>query len=158
VHQGVLAPTPYRPGGPPLWIGGNRATSLERAGKFFDGWFPVAPAADAFGEGLRRVRQIAQTAGRDPAAVTGAMYMTIALDEDAAKAEARLNSFLERYYLQPAAAIRAHQACYAGPAAGVAEYLDGYARAGADHLVIRFAGEHATHMTALAKVRTALGW
>jgi hypothetical protein len=80
------------------------------------------------------------------------------LDEDAPAAEARLNSFLERYYLQPAAAIRAHQACYAGPASGVAEYLDGYARAGAGHLVIRFAGEHAAHMTALAKTRTALGW
>src|SRR6201994_1106110 len=46
VHQGVLAPTPYRPGGPPLWIGGNLPTSLERAGKFFDGWFPVAHSPD----------------------------------------------------------------------------------------------------------------
>ena len=86
------------------------------------------------------------------------MYMTIAMDEDAAKADARLNSFLERYYLQPAAAIRSHQAVYAGPAAGVAEYLDGYARAGAGHLCIRFAGEHETHLAALAKVRAALGW
>ncbi len=113
VRQGVLAPTPYRAGGPPLWIGGNLPTSLERAGKFFDGWFPVAPAADAFGVGLRRVRDIATAAGRDPASVAGAMYVTIAMDEDAAKADARLNSFLERYYLQPAAAIRAHQAVYA---------------------------------------------
>jgi alkanesulfonate monooxygenase SsuD/methylene tetrahydromethanopterin reductase-like flavin-dependent oxidoreductase (luciferase family) len=158
VHQGVLAPVPFRPGGPPLWIGGNRQTSLERAGKFFDGWFPVAPAADAFGEGLRHVRDIAATHGRDPEAVTGAMYMTIALDEAAPKAEDRLNSFLERYYLQPAAAIRAHQACYAGPAAGVAEYLNDYAQAGAGHLVLRFAGDHAAHLGALAKTRADLGW
>ena len=158
VHQGVLAPTPYRPGGPPLWIGGNRETSLQRAGKFFDGWFPVAPAADAFGEGLTQVRGIAASAGRDPAAVSGAMYTTIAIDEDPEKAEARLDSFLERYYLQPAAAIRRHQAVYAGPADGVAAYLDAYARAGAAHLVIRFAGEHEAHMTALAKIRLSLGW
>jgi alkanesulfonate monooxygenase SsuD/methylene tetrahydromethanopterin reductase-like flavin-dependent oxidoreductase (luciferase family) len=32
VAGGVLAPTPYRAGGPPLWIGGNLPTSLERAG------------------------------------------------------------------------------------------------------------------------------
>jgi alkanesulfonate monooxygenase SsuD/methylene tetrahydromethanopterin reductase-like flavin-dependent oxidoreductase (luciferase family) len=158
VHQGVLAPTPFRAGGPPLWIGGNLPTSLERAGKFFDGWFPVAPAADAFGKGLRQVRDIAKAAGRDPAAITGAMYMTIAIDEDAAKAEARLNSFLERYYLQPAAAIQSHQAYYAGPASGVAEYLDNYAQAGAGHLVIRFAGDHENHMTALARARDSLHW
>jgi alkanesulfonate monooxygenase SsuD/methylene tetrahydromethanopterin reductase-like flavin-dependent oxidoreductase (luciferase family) len=158
VHQGVLAPTPYRKGGPPLWIGGNLPTSLERAGKFFDGWFPVAPAADAFADGLTQVRGIASTAGRDPSAIAGAMYVTIAIDENANQAEARLNSFLERYYLQPAARIRAHQACYAGPLAGVAAYLDGYARAGCGHLCIRFAGEHETHMTALGKVRASLGW
>ena len=158
VHQGVLAPTPFRAGGPPLWIGGNLPTSLERAGKFFDGWFPVAPAADAFASGLRRVRDIAKAAGRDPSAVTGAMYLTLALDDDAAKADARLNSFLERYYLQPAAAIRSHQAVYAGPASEVGAYLDNYAKAGAGHLCIRFAGEHETHMTALAKARVALGW
>ena len=158
VHQGVLAPIPFRVGGPPLWIGGNLSTSLERAGKFFDGWFPVAPAADAFGSGLQEVRTIAKAAGRDPDAMTGAMYMTIALDENAAAADARLNSFLERYYLQPAASMRSRQACYAGPASGVAAYLTGYAEAGAGHLVIRFAGEHETHMTALAKVRASLSW
>jgi alkanesulfonate monooxygenase SsuD/methylene tetrahydromethanopterin reductase-like flavin-dependent oxidoreductase (luciferase family) len=158
VRQGVMAPTPFRAGGPPLWIGGNLPTSLERAGKFFDGWFPVAPAADEFAAGLRHVRAIASAAGRDPNAVTGAMYVTIALDENAAAADARLNSFLERYYLQPAATMRSRQACYAGPAAGVAAYLTAYAEAGAGHLVVRFAGEHATHMTALAKVRSSLGW
>jgi alkanesulfonate monooxygenase SsuD/methylene tetrahydromethanopterin reductase-like flavin-dependent oxidoreductase (luciferase family) len=104
------------------------------------------------------VRAFAKAAGRDPMAVAGAMYLTVALDENAARAEARLNSFLERYYLRPAAAIRSHQSCYAGPAAGMAEYLDAYAKAGAGHLCIRFAGEHETHLTALAKVRSALGW
>lgn len=158
VHQGVLAPTPFRTGGPPLWIGGNLATSLERAGKFFDGWFPVAPAADAFAAGLAQVREIAVAAGREPGSVTGAMYMTIALDENKTNAEARLHSFLERYYLRPAAEIRAHQAVYAGPSAGVAEYLDGYAKAGAGHLCIRSAGEHVSHMAALAGIRASLGW
>ncbi|MGD0430196.1 MAG: LLM class flavin-dependent oxidoreductase [Acetobacteraceae bacterium] len=158
VHEGVLAPTPYRAGGPPLWIGGNLPTSLERAGKFFDGWFPVAPSPDAFADGLGRVRSIAKAAGRDPGVVEGAMYLTISLDEDAAKADARLNSFLERYYLQPAATMRSHQACYAGPVSGVAEYLEAYSKAGAGHLCIRFAGDHEAHMSALAKVRASLNW
>jgi hypothetical protein len=47
---------------------------------------------------------------------------------------------------------------YAGPASEVGAYLDSYAKAGAGHLCIRFAGEHETHMAALAKARVALGW
>ena len=159
VHQGVLAPTPYRAGGPPLWIGGNLPTSLERAGKFFDGWFPVAPAADAFATGFSQVRSIATAAGRDPAAVAGAMYVTIALDDDAAKANDRLLRFLGAYYApQPPEVIRKRQACYAGPVAGVTAYLEAYAQAGVTHFCVRFAGEHETQMTALAKARVSLGW
>ncbi|MDP6706596.1 MAG: LLM class flavin-dependent oxidoreductase [Alphaproteobacteria bacterium] len=45
VEGGVLAPTPHRPGGPPIWIGGSVQASLERAGRHFDGWFPTGPDA-----------------------------------------------------------------------------------------------------------------
>ena len=158
VTGGVLAPTPYRAGGPPLWIGGNLPASLARAGKWFDGWFPIKPDAPTFATQWQEVRAIARTAGRDPDALTGAMYLTLALDADAARAEARLNAFLERYYGQPAEVLRRRQASYAGPAEGLAAWLDGYARAGAGHLVLRFAGEHERHLDAVAAVRRTLGW
>jgi alkanesulfonate monooxygenase SsuD/methylene tetrahydromethanopterin reductase-like flavin-dependent oxidoreductase (luciferase family) len=158
VTGGVLAPTPYRPGGPPLWIGGSFPASLARAGKWFDGWFPNKPDAATFGVQWQEVRAIAQAAGRHPKALTGAMYLTLALDADAAQADARLNLFLEGYYGQPAEVTRRRQASYAGPPEGVAEWLDGYARAGAGHLVLRFAGEHEQHLDALAAVRRTLGW
>jgi alkanesulfonate monooxygenase SsuD/methylene tetrahydromethanopterin reductase-like flavin-dependent oxidoreductase (luciferase family) len=158
VMGGVLAPTPYRAGGPPLWIGGNLPASLERAGKWFDGWFPNNPDAATFGAQWQEVQAIARAARRDPQAMTGAMYLTLALDADAARAEARLNAFLERYYGLPAELLRRRQASYAGPAEGVAAWLDGYARAGAGHLVLRFAGEHERHLEAVAAVRRTLGW
>ena len=122
------------------------------------GWFPSAPPPAEFASGLKQIRDTARASGRDPGAVEGALYLTVALEEDAAKADARLNSFLERYYMQPAAVMRARQACYAGPVAGVAACLDAYAKAGVDHFCVRFAGEHDTHMTALSKARVALGW
>lgn len=153
--QAVVAPTPYRPGGPPLWIGGNMQGSLDRAGKYFDGWFPIAPNAADFAAGLAHVRNVARENGRDPASVEGAMYLTLALDEDAAKAEDRLNSFLERYYSQPAALLRRRQACFAGPASGLAEWLNGYVKAGAGHLVLRFAGDHERHLDVVSKLRYA---
>ena len=104
VTGGVLAPTPYRPGGPPLWIGGNLPASLERAGKWFDGWFPNAPDPATFARHWAEVKGFAAAAGRDATALTGAMYLTLAVDEDAGRAEARLDTFLERYYGQPAGA------------------------------------------------------
>jgi alkanesulfonate monooxygenase SsuD/methylene tetrahydromethanopterin reductase-like flavin-dependent oxidoreductase (luciferase family) len=158
LSEATVGPTPHRAGGPPLWIGGNLPSGLERTGKFFDGWFPSAPAPDEFAANLAQVKQIAKAAGRDAAAVEGAIYLTLALDDDAAKADARLNSFLERYYKTPAAQMRSRQACYAGPVAGVAALLEAYAKAGVDHFCVRFAGEHETHMTALGKAKVELGW
>jgi probable F420-dependent oxidoreductase len=156
--QAVVAPTPFRRGGPPLWIGGNLPSSLERAGRTFDGWFPIAPSPALFATQWAQVKDIARATGRDPSGLTGAMYLTLALDDNATKAEDRLNGFLERYYSQPAAVLRRRQASYAGPAAGVAEWLAAYASAGASHLVLRFAGDDEAHMEALSEVRTTLGW
>jgi alkanesulfonate monooxygenase SsuD/methylene tetrahydromethanopterin reductase-like flavin-dependent oxidoreductase (luciferase family) len=159
VADGVLAPTPHRPGGPPLWIGGNLPASLERAGKWFDGWFPIAPDAATFARQWAEVKGIAVAAGRDPAALSGAMYLTVSVDEDAGRAEARLDGFLERYYDgQPAPVLRRRQAHYAGSAPGVAAWLVAYAQAGASHLVLRFAGDHDRHLEALASVRASIGW
>ncbi|HEX2944151.1 MAG TPA: LLM class flavin-dependent oxidoreductase [Rhodopila sp.] len=152
MQQAVVAPTPARAGGPPLWIGGNLPASLDRAGKHFDGWFPIAPSAADFGAGLRHVRDVARANGRDAAAISGAMYLTVSLDDDAARAEDRLNQFLERYYEQPAPVLRRRQACYAGPSGGLLPWLEGYAKEGAAHLVLRFAGEHERHLQAVSRL------
>jgi len=152
----TVAPTPARPGGPPLWIGGNLTASLERAGKHFDGWFPIAPDAAGFAAGMAQVRETAASRGRDPAALSGAMYLTVSLDDDADEADRKMNHFLERYYDQPAEKTRRRQACYAGPAGGLAAWLGSYAQAGADHLVLRFAGDHLSQLDTVAKLRAHL--
>ncbi len=158
VSAGTLAPTPFRTGGPPVWIGGNLKASLDRAGKHFDGWFPIAPSPETFATQWADIKATARAEGRDADAMTGAMYLTIALDEDAAKAEARLDSFLETYYSAPAALLRRRQACYAGPEAGLGAYLKSYADAGVSHLMLRFAGDPERQMEAAARVRRGLGW
>ena len=58
--------------------------------------------------------------------------------------------------VQPAAAMRKRQASYAGPAAGLAAWLKGYATAGASHLVLRFAGDHEKHLDIVAGLRGEL--
>jgi len=156
VQGGVLAPTPHRAGGPPIWLGGNGPASRNHVGRWFDGWFPNSPDAAAWAEQWAEITAVARECGRDPSGLAGAMYLTLSLDADAALADARLNAFLEHYYNRPAAELRSWQACYAGPDAGAAEWLAGYMAAGAHHLVLRFVGEHERHLEALASIRLTI--
>jgi alkanesulfonate monooxygenase SsuD/methylene tetrahydromethanopterin reductase-like flavin-dependent oxidoreductase (luciferase family) len=135
----TVEPKPHRRGGPPIWIGGSGPTALREAARF-DAWFPTGPNSEAFAEHFPRIQAAARAAGRGPDAVTGAAYVTLALDDDRATAERRLHTFLETYYAAPAPAIMARQATYAGPSEGCVEWLQGWIDAGARHLALRFAG------------------
>jgi alkanesulfonate monooxygenase SsuD/methylene tetrahydromethanopterin reductase-like flavin-dependent oxidoreductase (luciferase family) len=135
----TLEPKPHRAGGPPIWIGGSGPTALREAARF-DAWFPTGPSVEFFAEHWPRVQAAARAAGRAPDDVTGAAYVTLALDPKAAVAEQRLHGFLETYYAAPARAILARQACYAGPVEGCVEWLQRWIDAGARHIALRFAG------------------
>jgi alkanesulfonate monooxygenase SsuD/methylene tetrahydromethanopterin reductase-like flavin-dependent oxidoreductase (luciferase family) len=154
----VLGPTPHRAGGPPIWIGGSVAAARERTGRLFDGWFPNAPSPADYASQFAEVKAAARVAGRDPDAITGAMYLTLSIDDDAARAEARIDAYLAQYYGQRPDTMRKRQMCYAGPAQGAAEWLSAYAAAGATHLVLRFAGDHERHLEIVSRLRQDLGW
>lgn len=158
VEAGVLAPVPHRKGGPPIWIGGRVAAARARAARHFDGYFPTGPDAAGYAAEWAEVQAVAREAGRAPDAVTGAIYLTMAIDDDAESAEARIDDYLQRYYGQPAAVLRKRQACFAGPPAAAADWLAGYAAAGASHLVLRFVGDHDQHLDTVARLRAELGW
>ena len=135
----TMEPKPHRPGGPPIWIGGSGPTALRDAARY-DAWFPTGPGVDFFAEHFPRVQAAARAAGRAPDAVTGAAYVTLALDASPAAAEQRLHGFLEGYYGSPARVIMARQATYAGPVEGCVEWLQRWIDAGARHISLRFAG------------------
>jgi len=156
VEQGVLGPIPHQAGGPPIWGGGSAPAALERAGKHFNGWFPTGPDAKRWGEQWRQVQAIAKEAGRQPGDVEAAVYLTIAVDDDAAKAEQRINEFLAGYYGQRPDVLKKRQACFSGCASGAAEFLAGYVQEGARTLVLRFAGEHEKQLEIFAKIRESL--
>ena len=139
IEDAGVEPKPHRPGGPPIWIGGSGPTALREAARF-DAWFPTGPSVEFFSQHWPGVQTAARAAGRDPASITGAAYLTLALDRDAAAAERRMDSFLETYYAAPARVIRARQAGYAGPIEGCVEWVQRWIDAGATHLALRFAG------------------
>lgn len=158
LENSVLGPVPHRPGGPPIWIGGMVRAARERVGRLYNGWFPNAPDAKGWGAQWREIQDIAREAGRNPADLTGAIYLTLTLDEDAGLAERRIDDFFEHYYGVPPAVMRSRQANYAGPAAGAGEWLKSYIDEGASHIVLRFAGDAEPQMDAITRLRQELRW
>jgi probable F420-dependent oxidoreductase len=157
IENATLGPVPYRPSGPPIWIGGMVRASLERVGRLYDGWFPNSPDPEGWRRQWGEIQEIAREAGRDPGQLTGAVYLTLSIDEDQAGAEERLNAFFANYYGRPAAEMRARQASYAGPASGAAEWLSRWVEAGVQHLVLRFAGDPERHLEMVSKLRPQIG-
>jgi alkanesulfonate monooxygenase SsuD/methylene tetrahydromethanopterin reductase-like flavin-dependent oxidoreductase (luciferase family) len=158
VTQATVGPTPHRPGGPPIWYGGFQPAGRARTGRLYDGWFPSQPKPEEYAAQLHDVRSAAHAAGRDPAAITAAMYVTLAIDDDPARADARMDDYLARYYGMPAAETRARERCFAGTQAGATAWIKSYADAGAAHIMLRFAGDNERHLELAAKIRRGLGW
>ena len=158
IEQGVLAPKPARPGVPPIWIGGSVEAAMKRAGREFDGWFPSTPTAAQWAADFETVKASAVEKGRDPADVTGACYVTVTLDENENRAVERIDTFFEQYYNRPPEVMKRRSAIYAGSSAGAVDWLNGYAEAGVEHFVLRFAGDGDKQLEQFAKIRSTLGW
>jgi probable F420-dependent oxidoreductase len=153
LDEQMLGPRPHRPGGPPIWIGSRVRAGMERAGRHFDGWFPTGPDAQTYQEQIGHVRQVADQAGREPEAITAAVYLTLRIDDDREAAANHIDAYLQGYYGVPPRAIRRAQACFGGPEEEAAQWLRGFIDAGARHLVIRLTGDHESQMEALARIR-----
>ena len=133
-----LQPVCATEGGPRLWLGGSGPRGLERAGRHFDGWFPTAPSVDAFGEQLATVRAHAADAGRDPASITAAAYLTVNIGEPTAAA-AETDEHSQRYYGVGIEVLRRQMGTHWGSTSEVADWLASYIAAGCEHVCIRLA-------------------
>jgi alkanesulfonate monooxygenase SsuD/methylene tetrahydromethanopterin reductase-like flavin-dependent oxidoreductase (luciferase family) len=130
---------PFRPDGPPIWLGGSSESALRRVGRRYDGWLPYPPAAQSYRDGLAQVHATAVAAGRDPAAITPALFVSVALTETVARGHELLGEYARASYGLPLEELETIQALAAGPADYVAEKLSNYIVAGARHLVVRIA-------------------
>jgi alkanesulfonate monooxygenase SsuD/methylene tetrahydromethanopterin reductase-like flavin-dependent oxidoreductase (luciferase family) len=134
-----LEPRPFKPGGPPIWLGGSGPRMLRLAGETFDGWLPFSPTPEEYASGLRAVREAAERAGRDPATVATGAYLTVAVADTGSEAAGELDTYMRTYYGVPAQVMTRAQACHAGTLESASEWFAAYRAAGARHLVIRIA-------------------
>ncbi len=154
LQDAVLAPRPFRKGGPAIWGGGGVRAALRRCARNFEGWLPSGPGGGTeWGRAWGELLGYAAEAGRDAAAITGAAYLTIAVNDDPTRAETELNDYLLRYYGLPAEKIRAQQYAFAGERAAATAWLNDFVEAGARHLCVRFTGsEDARQMETLVEM------
>jgi alkanesulfonate monooxygenase SsuD/methylene tetrahydromethanopterin reductase-like flavin-dependent oxidoreductase (luciferase family) len=102
------------------------------------------------------VQTIAREAGRNPNEIEPALYLTLAIDENAVKAEERMNNYLSAYYGQRPDIMKKRQACFSGSASAAADWLNAYVQEDARYLVLRCAGDHDRHLETIAKLRKTL--
>jgi alkanesulfonate monooxygenase SsuD/methylene tetrahydromethanopterin reductase-like flavin-dependent oxidoreductase (luciferase family) len=130
---------PYRPGGPPIWLGGAAPAALDRTGRLYDGWLPYPPDPADYQTGLARVRRAAEDVGREPAAITPALFVSVLITDGADAGRQPLEDYSRANYGLPLEQLQAIQAVVAGSSEHVAEELGRYITAGARHLVCRIA-------------------
>jgi alkanesulfonate monooxygenase SsuD/methylene tetrahydromethanopterin reductase-like flavin-dependent oxidoreductase (luciferase family) len=142
---------PWRPGGPPVWLGGASLSALHRVGRRYDGWMPYPPSAEDYADGLARVHAAAADAGREAASVTPALFVSVVVTDTVEQGRELLGVFAEASYGMPLDQLERIQALAAGPLDVVADKLRGYVAAGARHLAVRIA------TTSLESQREQLG-
>ncbi|MBB1242433.1 LLM class flavin-dependent oxidoreductase [Streptomyces durbertensis] len=131
-------PRPLTPGGPPLWLAGSDTPRvLARVARHYDGWLPFLPSAESYGRARRRIAELAEAEGRPADAVTPGLYATLTVDDNADAAKKELEHYIEHYYGRTLQAMSTIQAYGWGSAEECAEWLAGYVREGARHIVIR---------------------
>ncbi|MGV4981202.1 LLM class flavin-dependent oxidoreductase [Streptomyces sp. NRAIS4] len=131
------ATRPYRPGGPPVWLGGATPAALDRTGRLYDGWLPYPPDPADYASGLLAIRAAAVDAGRRAQDVTPALFVSVRVDEDVESGRRELDAYARAVYGMPLADLERIQAVVTGSAEQVRERLTRYAAVGARHVVVR---------------------
>ncbi len=79
LREATNEPPPVRPGGPPIWLGGQRRRGIALAVRYADGWpMPGNRPGDVayFAAKRDEIRRALEEAGRDPEAFTFAAQLT----------------------------------------------------------------------------------
>jgi probable F420-dependent oxidoreductase len=128
----TIEPKPARPGGIPIWVGGRVDESLRRAARFGSGWMPTLIGPDTFRESWPRLGEYAVAAGRDPADITGAVYLFASIGPTYEAARSTLAPGIEAIFRAPFDAFEAF--CLVGTSEQWIEQIGRFVEAGVRHV------------------------
>lgn len=117
----------------PIWIGGQTPAAYARAGRLGDGWLPAFLPPEGYAGAWTAVCQAAQAAGRDPSAITPAVYTVAAIGRRDGEAEARLDPFMRSVFGAPLDQLSF--ACLYGTPEKWVDTIGRFGEAGAQHVL-----------------------
>ncbi len=142
-------PKPVQQPHPPLWFGSRVRAALERAVQYGDGWMGAGSSTvEDFGQQIVEIGGMLERADRDPATFTLSKRLYVAIDDDADRAERRLQEWFGHHYGNPEMGSKVS---VWGPAERVYEAIDGLIEAGAQHLLLNPVFDYEEHLEALAR-------
>jgi alkanesulfonate monooxygenase SsuD/methylene tetrahydromethanopterin reductase-like flavin-dependent oxidoreductase (luciferase family) len=124
----------------PIWIGGSSPAAIRRAARRGHGWVPLFISVDDYRRGLAALDAEIDSAGRAPEDVTRAVVVFARVGEPEAATAAGLR-WLSSLYGIPERAFASH--LIAGDARSCAARLAAYRDAGAAHVAVMLAADHA---------------
>jgi len=91
---------PYQPGRfPPIWTGAHGPRMCDITGRLADGWLPTLMPTDVYTNRLQIIRDSAAKAGRDPDAITPALWHYAVVTNDHEAAHRIIDTPLIRAYM-----------------------------------------------------------
>ncbi len=123
----------------PLWVGGVSEPVLRRAARWGDGFLPIRRSAQECAELYRRVAAYADAQGRDPSAITMAIYIYVCLADSAQVAQQIARGVLEERYRYAVEFLKPGENAALGPPDACAELVEAFAAAGAREIILDLA-------------------
>ena len=115
--------------------------SLRRIARYADGWMTNQIELAMFQDHLGRLREMLVEEGRDPNKFKTVLYYGISVNDDRDQAFREAKTFLDAYYQKDFTrqGVEIWNAC--GPVEHCVGCIEGFIRAGVDHVTIRPIGE-----------------
>jgi alkanesulfonate monooxygenase SsuD/methylene tetrahydromethanopterin reductase-like flavin-dependent oxidoreductase (luciferase family) len=137
----AVLPRPAQPRGPRLLLSVGNAGALtprqaRRVVELGDGIMPSRAQPAGYQAAWEAVQAEAVRRGRDPATLEAALYWTVHVDDDAARAAREADDFLVGYYGRR---LWSDDWGFWGPASLLRQRLDAFIAAGVQLFVVRFA-------------------
>jgi alkanesulfonate monooxygenase SsuD/methylene tetrahydromethanopterin reductase-like flavin-dependent oxidoreductase (luciferase family) len=117
----------------PIWIGGVTPAAYRRAGRLGDGWLAAFVPPEGYAGVWAQVCEHAVAAGRDPSAITPAVYAMAAIGRREGEAEALLDPFVRSVFGAPLDQLGF--ACLYGTPERWVDMIGRFGEAGAQHVL-----------------------
>jgi alkanesulfonate monooxygenase SsuD/methylene tetrahydromethanopterin reductase-like flavin-dependent oxidoreductase (luciferase family) len=120
----------------PIWLGGRSQPAIDRTARMGDGWMPIFVTPEQFATATSRLDRALDDAGRDRSDVLRAVTIIAAITDGPSGDRAALEWCGELWNM-PSEPLRTY--LVSGPVEVIAESMDAYRAAGADHISLLLA-------------------